>query len=252
MEKEVFVLLQKLEAGNHAEPFRGPFTITRVQPGDILGNKTTDTAFGPLAIIDHAVMKKGLTIKMHEHVNDEILSYIYSGVTHHKDSAGFEAPIARGKLMMMNAGASFWHEEKVKEDEVEMLQIFVRPNETDLSPEIQFHDKPVDNDGWYVMVGPEGSEAPLYVRQNVYILDAHPKAGEKLEVPTYVGLTPFLYVMNGEITVQDLTIGKQEAVTDLFNPLPPLVANEDTTILLFFVDMNAPMSMDGTISGLKN
>ena len=101
------------------------------------------------------------------------------------------------------------------------------------------------------MVGPEGSDAPLYVRQNVYILDAHPKAGEELEVPTYEGLKPFLYVMNGEITIQDLTIGKQEAVTDLVNPLPPLVANEDTTIVLFFVDMNAPMSMDGTISGLK-
>ena len=57
--------------------------------------------------------------------------------------------------------------------------------------------------------------------------------------------------MNGEITIQDLTIGKQEAVTDLVNPLPPLVANEDTTIVLFFVDMNATMSMDGTISGLK-
>jgi len=245
-------LLQKLDAKNHAQPFRGPFTITRVQPGDILGIETTDTAFGPLAIIDHAVMKTGLTIKMHEHVNDEILSYIGSGITHHKDSAGFEAPIARGKLMMMNAGASFWHEEKVKDDEVEMLQIFVRPNETDLSAEIQFHDKPIDNPDWYVMVGPEGSNAPLYVRQEVYILDAHPKAGEELEVPVYLGLTPFLYVMNGEISVQNLTIGKKEALTDLINPLPPITANEDTTIVLFFVDMNAPMSMDGTISGLKN
>ena len=47
------------------------------------------------------------------------------------------------------------------------------------------------------------------------------------------------------------TIAKQEAVTDLVNPLPPLVANEDTTIVLFFVDLNASMSMDGTISGLK-
>ena len=244
-------MLQKLEANNHAQPFRGPFTITRVQPGDILGNQTADTAFGSLAIIDHAVMKKGLTIKMHEHVNDEILSYVSSGVMHHKDSAGFEAPIAQGKLMMMNAGASFRHEETVKEDEVEMLQIFVRPNKTDLSPEIQFHDKPVANRGWYVMVGSEGSEAPLYVRQNVYILDAHPKAGEELEVPTYKDLKPFLYVMHGKITIQELTIGKQEAVTDLVNPLPPLVANEDTTIVLFFVDMNAPMSMEGTISGLK-
>lgn len=244
-------MLQKLEVGNHEQPFKGPFKITRVQPGDILGVETAETAFGPLAIIDHAVMKKGLTIKMHEHINDEILSYIWTGVTHHKDSAGFEAPIARGKLMMMNAGASLWHEEKVKEDEVEMLQIFIRPNESDLSSEIQFHDKPADNRNWYVMVGPEGSEAPLYVRQNVYMLDAHPKVGEKLEVPTYVGYKPFLYVMNGEITVQDLIIGKQAAVTDLVNPLPPLVANEDTTIVLFFVDMNTPMSMDGTISGLK-
>lgn len=101
------------------------------------------------------------------------------------------------------------------------------------------------------MVGPEGSEAPLYVRQNVYILDAHPKAGEELEIPAYVGLTPFLYVMQGEISVQNLTIGKQEALTDLVNPLPSLVANEDTTIVLFFVDMDASMSYDGTISGLK-
>lgn len=245
-------MMQKLEADTHVQPFRGSFTITRVQPGNILGDKTLDSAFGPLAFIDHAVMKKGLTIKMHEHVNDEILSYISSGVMYHKDSAGFEAPFARGKLMMMNAGESFWHEEKVKDDEVEMLQIFVRPNQTDLTPKIQFHDKPVDNRGWYLVAGPEGSEAPLHVRQQVYILDAHPEAGERLEVPTYVGFKPFLYVMHGEITIQDLTIGKKEAVTDLSNPLPPLVANEDTTIVLFFVDMNAPMSMNGTISGKKN
>jgi quercetin 2,3-dioxygenase len=244
-------LIKKLEAGNHAQPFKGPFTITRVHPGDILGDKTADTAFGPLAVIDHAFMKNGLTVKMHEHVNDEILSYLSKGVTHHKDSAGFEAPIARGKLMMMNAGESFWHEEKVKEDVVEMLQIFVRPSETNLPPKIQFHDKPTNNPNWYVMVGPEGSEAPLYVRQNVYILDAHPKAGDELKIPTYNGFIPFLYVMNGEITIQNLTVGKQEAVTDLVNPLPPLVANEETTIVLFFVDLDTTMSMDGTISGLK-
>lgn len=243
-------MLQKLTIDNHTQPIRGPFSITRVQPGKILG-KVGDTAFGPLSNIDHAVLQKGLTIKMHEHVNDEILSYVHSGVMHHRDSAGFEAPIAPGELMMMNAGESFWHEEKVNKDEVEMLQIFIRPNETNLSAEIQFHDKSLDNRDWYVMVGPEGSDTPLYVRQNVYILDAHPKAGEELEVPIYEGLQPFLYVMNGEISVEALTIGKQEAVTDLDKPLPPIIANKDSTLVLFFVDMNASMSMAGTISGLK-
>lgn len=120
MKKERVVLLKNLKRDNHAQPFRGPFTITRVQPGDILGNKAADTAFGPLAIIDHAVVKKGLTIKIDVHINDEISSYIRTGVTHYKDSVGFEAPIVKGELKMMNAGGNFWHEEKVKGDEVEI------------------------------------------------------------------------------------------------------------------------------------
>ncbi|WP_449354370.1 pirin family protein [Virgibacillus natechei] len=244
-------MLQKLAAGNHAVPYRGPFTITRIQPSDILEEDTGDSAFGTLSNIDHAEMQKGLTVKMHEHVNDEIFSYVYKGTSYHRDSAGFEAPIAPGKLMMMNAGYSFWHEEKVKNaPAVEMLQIFVRPPESGLMPDIQFHDKPTDNHDWYLMVGPKGSAAPLYVRQDVYILDAHPKAGERLEIPSYKNLKPFLYVMSGEITMSDLTISKQEAVTDLENPLPPLRAKTDATVVLFFVDMNAPMSMDGTISGM--
>lgn len=244
-------MLQKLKSGNHPEPFKGPFSITRILPGRIFGRKSTDSAFGPLSNIDHAVMQKGLTIKMHEHVNDEILSYVDSGITYHKDSAGYEVPIGRGKLMMMNAGASFWHEEKVKKDKVEMLQIFVRPVETDLPAAIHFHDKPTENEDWYLMVGPEGSDAPLNVRQNVYILDAHIKAGDSLKVPEYPGLAPFLYVMNGEIQVGDTIVGKQEAVTDLDAPLPEVVATRDATVVLFIVDLEAEMSMDGTISGIK-
>lgn len=243
-------MLHKLSADKHLQPFKGPFTITRIQPGDIKeGN--SDFSFGPLSIIDHAVMKKGLTIKMHEHVNDEILSYVWHGTMHHKDSTGIEVPVTPGNLMMMNAGRSFWHEEKVKNDQVEMLQIFVRPHETDLEPNIQFHEKPVRNLDWYLMVGPEESKAPLKVRQNVYILDAHPRRGEQLDIPVYPGYEPFLYVLDGELAIGNINVKKMEAVTDLEMVLPPLTALEDTTIVLFFVDMNAPVSMMGTISGKK-
>ena len=244
-------MIKKLTIDKHSQPIKGPFTITRIQPGGILEKDKGDTAFGPLSIIDHAIMKKGLKIKMHEHVNDEILSYVWHGTTYHKDSAGLEVPISSGKLMMMNAGYSFWHEEKVKNDHVEMLQIFVRPREKDLEPNIQFHDKAFSNRGWILMAGPEESHAPLHIRQNVYILDAHPKKGDELAIPIYQGLLPFLYVMNGEITVGDFKIKKQEAVTDLDNPLPPITAIEDTTIVLFFVDMSVPMSMAGTVSGIR-
>lgn len=147
-------MLRKLSADKHRQPFKGPFSITRIQPGDIL-SENDDVAFGPLSIIDHAVMKKGLTIKMHEHVNDEILSYVWHGTMHHKDSNHLEVALSPGNLMMMNAGKSFWHEEKVKHEFVEMLQIFVRPWQTDLDPMIQFHEKPIQNQDWYLMVGPK-------------------------------------------------------------------------------------------------
>lgn len=213
-----------------------------------MGEEKKVTAFGPLSFIDHAVMKKGLTIKMHEHVNDEILSYVCTGTMYHKDSAGYEVPISPGNLMMMNAGSSFWHEEKVKQVHVEMLQIFVRPREADLEPNIQFHEKPVSNREWYLMVDPEESNAPLQVRQNVFILDAHPKQEDKLEIPVYEGFQPFLYVMSGEIVINELRIKKQDAVTNMENSLPSITAVADTTLVLFFVDMDAPFSLMGTIS----
>lgn len=244
-------MIKKLSAHEHKQPFKGPFTITRVKPGRIFGGTAEDFAFGPLSVIDHAVMKKGLTIKMHEHVNDEIFSYVWQGTMYHRDSAGIEKAVSPGQLMMMNAGKSFWHEEKVGLDQVEMLQIFVRPRETDLAPMIQFHEKTSFGSDWYLMVGPENSDAPLKVRQNVFIFDAHPKKGDSLDIPVYEGLQQFLYVMDGEINVNGTTVGKYEAITDLDNILPKVTAEEDTTVVLFLVDMNAVMSMAGTISGLK-
>lgn len=247
-------MIKKLTRDKHKQPFKGFFTATRVQPSDIFDEETTDPAFGPLAIIDHAVMKKGLTIKMHEHKNDEILSYVWKGTSYHRDSKGYEVPISAGKLMMMNAGSSFWHEEKVKlhdEEDVEMLQIFVRPRESNLEPLIQFHEKETDNRNWYLMVGPENSEAPLIVRQNTYIFDAHPKKGDRLDIPKIEDYLPFLYVMRGTIGVKNTIVQKFEAVTDLEAPLPPFETIEDAVVLLFLVDMDAPMSMAGSISGMK-
>lgn len=244
-------MIQVLRAGNHYQPFKGPFTITRIQPSDIFEEDVEDSAFGTLSNIDHAVIKKGLTIKMHEHVNDEIFSYVWRGTSYHKDSAGLEAEISPGKLMMMNAGESFWHEEKVKEEYVEMLQIFFRPCEGNLPPIIQFHDKPTNNRGWYEMVGPEGSDAPLTVRQNAYVLDAHPRAGDILPVLSYEGKKPFLYVLSGSIQIGEYTVNKKEAVTDLVEELPSFRAIEDTTVVLFIVDMDAPAFKGGTISGTR-
>ena len=86
-----------------------------------------DLALGPLSALDHANLQVGKVVKMHEHKNDEILSYMWRGSMVHEDRAGHRIPISAKKLMMMNAGESFWHEESVPDQPVEMLQIRARP-----------------------------------------------------------------------------------------------------------------------------
>jgi len=74
---------------------------------------------------------------MHEHRNDEIISYLRSGRMQHTDSAGRSEVISPDRLMVMNAGAGFSHEEAVLgDDPIEMLQIFVRPQAANMEPSV--------------------------------------------------------------------------------------------------------------------
>jgi redox-sensitive bicupin YhaK (pirin superfamily) len=229
---------------------QGPFKIRRVRPGAILG-PGADSALGPFSVFDHANLAVGTVVRMHEHVNDEILSYMWRGTMVHEDSAGHRIPISPAKLMMMNAGKSFWHEESTPDVAVEMLQIFVRPREADLPGEVHFYDRPSDfNAGrWNLIAGPEASDAPLKFRQQVIVYDVHPKAGQELSLPTAGQMTPWLYVMDGTVSMGDVRLEKGDAVTDLERPLPELRAESDATVVLFLADRSAQASTAGTISG---
>ena len=229
---------------------RGPFKIRRIRAGAILGTDA-DPAFGQFSVVDHAHLDVGTVVAMHEHVNDEILSYLWRGTMVHEDSAGHRVSIHPGKLMMMNAGKSFWHEESTPDEPVEMLQIFFRPREADLSGQVQFFERPADfaEQGWNLIAAPEGSPALLSVRQSVTVYDAHLKAGEAIEIPHAEGLSPWLYVMDGRVSIGGERLGKGDAATDLQIALPAVRAEVATTLVLFLVDRGASGSHAGTISG---
>ena len=64
-------------------------------------------AFGPISRIDHANIKKGVLVPMHEHTNDEIISYMFKGKMFHEDSAQKSEDISPKRIMLMSAGKSF-------------------------------------------------------------------------------------------------------------------------------------------------
>jgi hypothetical protein len=93
----------------------GPFTIITNLPGRAIPNHW-DHGYGPLARFDESILEPGGFIPMHEHRNDEIISYVSDGIIEHADTAGGSFPISAGQIMVMNAGKSFWHEEQTKQD----------------------------------------------------------------------------------------------------------------------------------------
>lgn len=92
--------------------------------------------------MDHARITPGTLISMHPHQDDEILTYLRSGQVKHTDSEGFTDIISNQKLMMMNAGERYYHQEQVLEegDVLEDLQIFIRPEMGGLKPQVQFYE----------------------------------------------------------------------------------------------------------------
>jgi redox-sensitive bicupin YhaK (pirin superfamily) len=48
---------------------------------------------------------------MHPHKDDEIITYLRSGQVNHRDSEGNTVIISNQRLMVMNAGAGFYHEQ---------------------------------------------------------------------------------------------------------------------------------------------
>ena len=243
-------MLQCLRADQSQDFEHGGFSIRRMRPGKCLGPDASPS-YGPLSVIDHAHLAEGTLVKMHEHKNDEILSYVISGTMIHEDSAGNRIALSPAKLMLMNAGKSFRHEESVPDGALEMLQIFVRPREADLEGKVQFLDRsdPVA-EGWTLLASPESGDAPLVFRQDVFVFDGHFPAGASIYLPEHPEFDCFVYVVEGVLLIGSERFEKGDAFALEDADLPPLLASEPATLVAFMVDPIAQETKAGTISGL--
>src|SRR5699024_10569881 len=191
-------------------------------------------------------------IKMHLHHNDEILSYIYKGEMLHRDTEDNKVLLTPDRLMVMNAGDEFHHEESTPDEGNEMLQILIRPEEEDLQPDVQFWDREIKSDSkWNLIAGPRSMNPPMVVRNEVAVFDLHGKTDDEIRIPTEEAMTPWLYVMDRRIEVSGESLDKGDGITGSPDELTTVKLNEDTTLVLFLVNIDAPMTLKGNFSGHK-
>ena len=232
---------------------RGGFGIQILYPG-LIRSALNDTGFFTLGRIDHARIIPGTIIPMHPHKDDEILTYLRSGKVKHLDSEGLTDIISNQKLMMMNAGAKFSHEELVLEEGgvLEGLQIFIRPEFSGLKPQVQFYQlqEIYSINQWRKIAG-KGNDYPLQIRSNTWLMDIRLEKENQAVLPDPIAEnTAFLfYVFSGKIQVNEqmlLTTGESvliENETPVFNALEP------SDIVLFIAQTDAVYFDEGMYSG---
>lgn len=218
-----------------------------------------DTGIGSIGRIDHAHVSGGGFIAMHPHVNDEILSYFRTGKAEHKDSEGFVEIIGGTKLMLMKAGRSFYHQERMlAEEPLEGLQIFIRPAIKDLDPEVLFLDlQELHSENAWRLIASPAAETHFQFSSQTWLYDIRLLKGSSIALPAMSkeDLTSLLYVFKGEISIQRADksvshlIGKDSALIQEEKVL--ISALQDADLVLFITDEQSEIYKEGMFSGNK-
>lgn len=208
--------------------------------------KAGDSGIGAIGRIDRARVAAGHVVAMHPHRDD-----VRAGSMLHRDSVQNEEKVTKTRLMMMNAGHTFQHEEEILgPDATEALQIFLRPRATELEPKVQFHDfgEAFSRDAWRLLAAPEG--APLEVRAQAWVQDVRLSVGASLPLPALqaAGAVRLLYVFAGEARIGALTLQAGESAY-LEEAEGTVEAGSEADVVLFTTDPGAATFKGGMFSG---
>ncbi|MEN4820148.1 pirin family protein [Pantoea agglomerans] len=205
----------------------GPFTVRRQRPGE---------ALSPLVSVDLMSLKLDARIPMQQHQDEEVFTYLWRGSMQHQDSNGERTQLSAKRVMVVNAGDGVQYEESVPLYEAELLQAVIRPSQQggEAMTQVLERDQGIMTNGWTELAGPEESDAPLELRQEVYILDTLLERNHTLDVPSMPGFVAYLTVLEGIIRVGDQRLGRGDAVSGLDSSIE-ILGDRDANLVCFLV-----------------
>jgi len=205
----------------------GPFTVRRQRPGE---------ALSPLISVDLMSLKLDARIPMQQHQDEEVFTYLWRGSMQHQDSNGERTQLSAKRVMVVNAGDGVQYEESVPLYAAELLQAVIRPAQQggEAMTQVLERDQGIMTNGWTELAGPEESDAPLELRQEVYIFDTLLERNHTLDVPSMPGFVAYLTVLEGIIRVGDLRLSRGDAVSGLDSSIE-IVGDRDANLVCFLV-----------------
>ena len=197
--------------------------------------------FGALRVLNDDKVIGGAGFGTHPHDNMEIISIPLSGDLEHQDSMGNKTVIQEGDVQIMSAGTGIMHSEKNHNanEEVRFLQIWVFPNERDLTPSYDqiTMDTTRQRNRLQCVASPDGS-ARVTIQQKAWFHIGNLESGQGTGYDLH-GRNQGAYVMvlEGEANVANHKLGRRDAIGIWDAESFQIEAAADTKILVIEVPM---------------
>ncbi|MCD9855227.1 hypothetical protein LUD75_10940 [Epilithonimonas sp. JDS] len=132
-----------------------------------------------------------------------------------------------------------------------MLQIFMRPSENDLPPQVQFHqfETIFSENSWRLSAG-NITDSPLKLRVETNIFDIRLQKDNIVEIPEWnEEFINFIYCFNGDIKIGNENVSKGDSV--ILKENLTLEAITESDLDLFQIKKDAKYSETRMFSGNK-
>ncbi|BBI35057.1 pirin family protein [Cohnella abietis] len=173
--------------------------------------------FGPMRVLNDDSIAATEGFGMHPHREMEIVTVVLNGVLEHKDSLGNRAETTWGGIQRMSAGTGVFHSEYniSKDEQLDLLQMWFLPSVKGISP--SYETTEFDTEGLADTLVPiassNGVEGKIaHVHQDMTIYLSAPSAGKPLAFTQGAGRKVFLFVLEGEVSVNgEAKLGRRDA-----------------------------------------
>lgn len=199
--------------------------------------------FGMLRVLNDDTVSPGMGFGTHPHDNMEIISIPLEGDLEHKDSMGNTSVIKHGDIQVMSAGTGIRHSEynKNQDKPVKFLQIWVIPNEKNVSPRYdQITLNPGDGHNKFQQIlSPNPGDEGVWIHQDAWFhlgkFDKDKNTEYSLKKKDH-GV--YIFVLDGTINVDGQKLGPRDGYGVWETEKIKLRTETEAEILL----MEVPMS----------
>lgn len=189
--------------GRHSFSFNQWYNPERVQ-------------FGALRVLNDDLITAGQGFPPHQHEDMEIVTIPLKGAVAHEDSSGGKGTVSAGEVQIMSAGTGVTHSEfnASKTEPLELLQIWVLPEQQGLPPRYEEKKFPEIQPGaWQVLVSPSGEADSFKIFQQAWFSQAWLDTGMELSYDLHdSNLGVYVFVVEGEIEAAGHRLGRRDAL----------------------------------------